>query len=108
MPDAHIALRAFPCLSAKLRPCRPLPCEKPGLERFQGDGGVSPIPSCVAAAKRDALVANIAYGYVRKEEGVDRAFLEAGDYALEVACEKIPCRIRFGALYDPEMARIKL
>lgn len=38
---------------------------------------------------------NIAYGYVRHEAGVDRSFLESGSYELEIACERVPCQIRF-------------
>ena len=44
---------------------------------------------------------NIGYGYVRRDAGVDRAYLEAGAYELEVACERVPCRLRLGPLYDP-------
>lgn len=64
---------------------------------------------------------NIGYGYIRRDGvadsasvrsgepngGVDQAYLEAGDYALEVACRKVPARIRFGALYDPLGEKIR-
>jgi len=53
---------------------------------------------------------NVGYGYVRNDVnvgGVDRDFLAAGRYALEVACEKVPCQLHLEVLYDPEMARIK-
>lgn len=43
---------------------------------------------------------NIAYGYVRHEAGVDRSFLESGSYELEIACERVPCQIRFGSLFE--------
>jgi len=49
----------------------------------------------------------IGYGYVRNPKGVDRAFLEAGEYELEVADERVACEIRFGALYDAGMGRVK-
>jgi 4-methylaminobutanoate oxidase (formaldehyde-forming) len=49
---------------------------------------------------------NIGYGYVRRDTGVDRAFLGAGCYELEVACERVPCRLRFGSLYDPGRKKI--
>jgi 4-methylaminobutanoate oxidase (formaldehyde-forming) len=54
---------------------------------------------------------NIGYGYVRNGAnvgGVDRDFLASGRYELEVACEKVPCELQLGALYDPKMARIKV
>ena len=54
------------------------------------------------------VATNIGYGYVRNKDGVDDAFLAEGDYELEVATERLPCRIRRGPLYDPKMARIKM
>ncbi|HEX9771737.1 MAG TPA: FAD-dependent oxidoreductase [Kiloniellales bacterium] len=50
---------------------------------------------------------NIGYGYVRDGQGVDHDFLTAGRYQLEVACERVPCQLQLGALYDPQMTRIK-
>ena len=40
-------------------------------------------------------------------EGVDRDYLLAGDYSLEVATERVPCRLHLAPLYDPSMARVK-
>ena len=53
------------------------------------------------------LATNIGYGYVRRAEGVDNGFLDGGDYELEVATKRIPCRIHRHALYDPKMERVK-
>ncbi len=50
---------------------------------------------------------NIAYGYVRNGGGVDDAYLSAGRYELEVACERVPCALHDGPLYDPKMERVK-
>ncbi len=50
---------------------------------------------------------NIGYGYVRRPAGVDRAFLESGRYELEVAAARVACDIRFGALFDPDMKKIR-
>ncbi|MBS1270735.1 MAG: 4-methylaminobutanoate oxidase (formaldehyde-forming) [Gammaproteobacteria bacterium] len=49
----------------------------------------------------------VGYGYVRNDEGVDRTFLLAGRYELEVANERVPCHIHLEPLYDPRMERIK-
>lgn len=49
----------------------------------------------------------IGYGYVRRTEGVDRAFIEAGSYELEVATERVAARVHLAPLYDPTMARVK-
>jgi len=51
---------------------------------------------------------NIGYGYVRNGSGVDAAYLYDGEYELEVATKRVPCRIQRGALYDPKMERIKI
>ncbi len=53
------------------------------------------------------MATNIGYGYVRNTGGVDDAFLYQGDYQLEVATERRPCRIHRGPLYDPKMARVR-
>lgn len=49
----------------------------------------------------------IGYGYVRRELGIDRDYLLAGNYELEVATEKRPCRIQLAPLHDPGMERVK-
>ncbi|MDJ0947230.1 MAG: FAD-dependent oxidoreductase [Kiloniellales bacterium] len=50
---------------------------------------------------------SIGYGYVRNSEGVGRDYLLSGRYELEVASERLPCKIHLGPLYDPKAARIK-
>ena len=54
------------------------------------------------------LQLNIGYGYVRREGGVDRDYLLAGKYELEVATERVPCAIHLQPLYDPRMQRVKV
>ncbi|HBP84215.1 MAG TPA: FAD-dependent oxidoreductase, partial [Gammaproteobacteria bacterium] len=49
----------------------------------------------------------IGYGYVRNAEGVDRAYLEQGDYSLEVAGTRVPCSLHLEPLYDPTSSRVK-
>lgn len=51
---------------------------------------------------------SIGYGYVRNPEGVDKAFLESGDYELEVATVRVKAQLHTTALYDPKMERIKV
>ncbi len=50
---------------------------------------------------------NIGFGYVRNEDGVDDAMLNSGNYELEVATERVSCRLHLGALYDPRSERVK-
>ncbi len=49
----------------------------------------------------------IGYGYVRNADGVDQDFVANGEYELEVATSRVPCRVEMAVLYDPAMARIK-
>lgn len=49
----------------------------------------------------------IGYGYVRNKDGVDEAFVEDGDYELEVATERVKAAVHMEPLYDPQMTRIK-
>ena len=50
---------------------------------------------------------NIGYGYVRNPDGIDSDYLARGDYELEVACERVPCKFQPSVLYDPGMEKIK-
>lgn len=49
----------------------------------------------------------IGYGYVRNPDGVTEDFVLSGTYELDVARERIPCKVSLAPLYDPDMARIK-
>ena len=49
----------------------------------------------------------IGYGYVRNADGVTADWMKSGRYTLEVASERVPCRIHQAALYDPTNARIR-
>ena len=49
----------------------------------------------------------VGYGYVRRAEGVDEAFMTSGGYELEVASERVAATLHLGALYDPTGARIR-
>ena len=50
---------------------------------------------------------NIGFGYVRDADGVDKAYLEAGSYELEVAGERVACELQQGVIYDPKMLKMK-
>ncbi|MFV2038130.1 MAG: aminomethyltransferase family protein, partial [Paracoccaceae bacterium] len=50
---------------------------------------------------------SIGYGYVHYPDGVDKDYLVAGRYELEVATQRVPCELHIGPLYDPKMARVK-
>ena len=50
---------------------------------------------------------NIGYGYVRHPDGVDREYLDSGNYELEVATVRYECILHSGPLYDPGMIKVK-
>ena len=50
---------------------------------------------------------SIGYGYVRCADGVDREFIESGEYELEVATERVKAKIHLAPLFDPGMSRVK-
>ncbi|MBY4588621.1 MULTISPECIES: GcvT family protein [Rhizobium] len=49
----------------------------------------------------------IGYGYVRNTDGVTEDFILSGTYELDIARERIPCKLSLTPLYDPDMARVK-
>lgn len=49
----------------------------------------------------------IGYGYVRRDEGVSRTWLDVGVYALEVEAERVPCTLHLAPLHDPRGERVK-
>ena len=49
----------------------------------------------------------VGLGYVRRPQGLSREYLLAGRYELEVATERVACRIHLGPLYDPKMERVR-
>ena len=53
------------------------------------------------------LQLHIGYGYVRRAAGLDREYLLAGRYELEVATERVPCSLHLQPLYDPRMERVR-
>ena len=54
------------------------------------------------------LNTNIGLGYVRNKTGVDRDYLQAGSYELEVAGERHRCELQLRSLYDPQMLKLKV
>ncbi len=50
---------------------------------------------------------NIGLGYIRRTQGVDNEFILDGDYELEVATTRTPCKVHIKPLYDPLMKRVK-
>jgi 4-methylaminobutanoate oxidase (formaldehyde-forming) len=47
----------------------------------------------------------IGYGYVRRPEGIDPAWVSAGSYEIEIACSRVPAQPSLAPLYDPKSLR---
>nr|WP_325248662.1 FAD-dependent oxidoreductase [Amylibacter sp.] len=50
---------------------------------------------------------SIGMGYVRSADVIDKDYVMAGDYELEVATVRVPAKITLAPLYDPKMDRVK-
>lgn len=50
---------------------------------------------------------SIGMGYVRSDTVIDKDYVMAGDYDLEVATARVPAKITLVPLYDPKMDRVK-
>ena len=50
---------------------------------------------------------SIGYGYIRSSEVIDNQYVLDGEYELEIATNKVPCKVHLKPLYDPEMKKIK-
>jgi 4-methylaminobutanoate oxidase (formaldehyde-forming) len=53
------------------------------------------------------IARNIGLGYVRNDAGIDKAYLETGHYALDIAGRRIACDCQDAPLYDPALTRVK-
>ncbi len=53
------------------------------------------------------LDASLGMGYLRSANGVTRDFVEAGNFEIEVAWERIPAKAQLDPFYDPKMTRVK-
>jgi sarcosine dehydrogenase len=50
---------------------------------------------------------SIGYGYIRHADGVDAAFIRAGIFEIEIACERVAAKVFLAPLYDPAGERIR-
>ena len=76
-----------------------------GRETILRDG--EPVGYLTSGGYGYTLGKNIGYGYVRRAEGIDEAFLRSGRYELVVATARTPAKIHLEPLYDPAGTRVK-
>ncbi len=54
-----------------------------------------------------ALGKSLGMGYVENEDGVDAAYVNAGTYEIEIACERFPATASLKPFYDARSERVK-
>ena len=54
-----------------------------------------------------AVGKSLGMGYVENEGGVDAAYVNEGNYEIEVACERFPATASLKPFYDPKSERVK-
>ena len=74
-------------------------------EPLRRDGEI--VGYLTSGAYGHTLGGSVGLGYVRHRGGVDRAWIEAGDWTVEVGGERIPARVGLRALYDPGGERMR-
>lgn len=67
----------------------------------------SPVGDLKSAAFGHTLGAATGLGYVNNAEGVDREFIEAGTYEIDIAGDVIPAKAHLRSPYDPKALRVK-
>ena len=65
------------------------------------------VGALTSASWGHTLGAGVGMGYVRWEDGVTKAWLEAGSFEIDVAGERVPASARLEAFYDPKGERMK-
>jgi 4-methylaminobutanoate oxidase (formaldehyde-forming) len=76
-----------------------------GDEPILRDGGL--VGWVTSAAFGHTLGRPVAMGYVRHAGRVDRGFIEAGRYEIEIAGERVAARAHLRAPYDPRNERVR-
>ena len=66
------------------------------------------VGSTTSAMYGHSLGASVALGYVENEEGLNADWIKAGEYEIEIACERYPAKASLRPLYDPKGEKIKL
>lgn len=65
------------------------------------------VGSIMSGAFGHRVNASLGMGYVSCEGGVTKDWLESGTWEVEVALQRHPVKVQFGAWYDPKGERIK-
>ena len=76
-----------------------------GRETILRDG--QPVGYLTSGGYGYTLGKNIGYGYVKNSDGVTPEFLKAGRYQLVVAMDTVDATLHMGAMYDPQLTKVK-
>ena len=61
-----------------------------------------------SAAYGHTLGASVGMGYVHHEGGIDKDYLAAGSFEIDIAGDRIPAEASLRPFYDPTSARVKV
>ncbi|MGE0613320.1 MAG: FAD-dependent oxidoreductase, partial [Hyphomicrobiales bacterium] len=76
-----------------------------GGELVLRDG--KPVGDLKSAGFGHTLGAGVGLGYVHSPEGVDKGFIEAGAYEIDVAGTRVPAKAHLRPAYDPKSERVR-
>ena len=76
-----------------------------GGELILRDG--KPVGEARSAAYGHTLGRSVALGLIENSAGVDKAFLEAGRFEIDLAGDRFPLTAHLAPAYDPKAARVK-
>ncbi|MEM7169957.1 MAG: FAD-dependent oxidoreductase [Pseudomonadota bacterium] len=65
------------------------------------------IGSVTSGAYGHRIGASLGLAYIHHSEGVDKAYLEEGNFEVEVACERYPATLQLRPFFDPDNSRVK-
>ena len=67
-----------------------------------GSGDFTMVDQLASSAPAETAIADY------NADGIaDRAFIESGDYEVEVACRRIPATVSLAPFYDPQSLRVR-
>lgn len=77
-----------------------------GGELILRDG--KPVGDLKSAGYGHTLGGAVGLGYVSNEQGVDKAFIQAGTFEIDIAGERVPAKAYLRTPYDPKLERVKV